>query len=66
MIDTDGILDRCARCGARARTIMHQSKHSVECTECPNAIGLFLHDIGAMLRWNKEQRSTANTTSIAP
>jgi hypothetical protein len=59
-IDTEGILDRCAECGERARfttgTIADIPAYGVECSECANAI-MFGHPKDqAMVIWNQAQR----------
>ena len=58
-IDTDGVYDRCGRCGERARVIYWSGKHGAECTACPNAIELCVNETAAMVRWNLEQREMA-------
>jgi endogenous inhibitor of DNA gyrase (YacG/DUF329 family) len=58
--DTDGLLDRCGRCGAYARFVTdgrNSNMRSVCCTECANSTGLFLAIDLAMVEWNKEQRA---------
>lgn len=59
--DTDGILDRCAECGERARfcTDGRNGLHGVECSECANAVALHATRDRAMVVWNKTQRHTA-------
>ena len=52
--DTDGILDRCARCGARARWVIN----GVEGTECAEIVMVPLSEGRSelMTAWNKKQR----------
>ena len=54
--DTDGILDTCARCGARAAFAKSFMHHYVECSECGNVTGLYDWPDSAMVSWNKQQR----------
>lgn len=59
-VDTDGILDRCSECEARARFVVHDDftsrKWGIECTECANATSLYDDRGTAMAEWNKVQR----------
>jgi len=57
MIDTDGIYDRCGRCGERCRAIRWGGKYGAECMVCPNAIDLCETETAAIVRWNREQRA---------
>ena len=56
--DTNGILDRCTECGARARftTDVSNGQHGAECTECANAVAFHATRDRAMVVWNQTQR----------
>ena len=60
-IDTDGLLDRCAQCGARARSTHYYQDgypgHGAECTECANTVGPYATKLRAMVAWNATQRA---------
>jgi hypothetical protein len=61
MTDTDGIIDRCAECGALAEfrgvgPAGLSSRH-VQCTECANATDYTWTQADAMVEWNKAQRA---------
>ena len=57
-IDTDGILDRCSECGARARFKERNIgfPYGVECSECANAVDYHQTKERAMIVWNQTQR----------
>ena len=55
MTDTDGILDRCAECGALAEFRGVPSRAYVQCSECANSTNP-LGIVNAMVEWNKAQR----------
>lgn len=60
--DTNGLLDKCLECNARAKFIISNGKYSVECSECPNTIGEFHEGFDlAMTHWNQEQRKKLTT-----
>lgn len=55
--DTDGLLDRCAACGARAKFSTDVViGAAVDCTECANGTGRCDDQTEAMIAWNKQQR----------
>jgi uncharacterized protein (DUF983 family) len=56
MIDTDGILDRCAECGERAVFHVFSTASYVQCSECANATDFFRTKAEAMAGWNITQR----------
>jgi len=60
--DTEGLLDRC-ECGARAKfeDCVEINGVSAQCTECAESTGLYLHKIGAIIAWNKQQRRNKGT-----
>ena len=60
MIDTDGVLDKCAECGARARFVMVTFGWAVECSECVNCTNIVFYKDKAMTDWNKTQRLTTS------
>lgn len=57
MVDTDGLLDRCARCGERAAFHRFATAWYVQCSECAEAIDFFRSQDEAMVAWNKQQRA---------
>ncbi len=64
MTDTDGILDRCAECGARAKFTIGVSAtpagflpNHVKCSECANSIDYTWTSVDAMVEWNEAQRA---------
>jgi hypothetical protein len=65
-VDTDGILDRCSECGARAGFKMHDFGWSVECSECANMCPVSFYKDKAMIKWNIQNRkaSTSKDTNI--
>jgi len=62
MIDTEGILDRCSDCGARAHRPRAKliGGWGVECSECANCITNARSRCEAMTKWNKAQRAALN------
>ena len=58
--DTDGILDKCAECGAHAGwrpTINGDGPEwSASCTDCPNQTPFVATKFDAAVLWNKAQR----------
>lgn len=56
--DTDGLLDRCARCGAFAGFVFHKhnGKVAAACTEYPCGTRFFDSQYQAAIEWNREQR----------
>ena len=56
MIDTDGILDRCAECGEHAGVHRFTTASYVQCSECSNATDFFRTKAEAMAAWNIAQR----------
>ena len=57
MTDTDGILDRCAECGALAEFRGVPSKAYVQCTECANSTDYVCRIVDVMVGWNIAQRA---------
>ncbi len=56
--DTDGLYDRCSRCGARARMVDDRTIFfRVECTECPETTNPCICKSMAQIQWNKVQRN---------
>ncbi len=55
--DTDGVLDRCARCGELAAFYTYDVKYYVMCSECANSIDFLPAQDLAMVEWNKAQRA---------
>lgn len=59
--DTDGLLDRCAECGARAGFAtngLRWFKHfRAGCTDCCEQTGWFKEKYDAVIAWNLEQRA---------
>ena len=63
--DTDGLLDRC-ECGVRAGinkgvSACGNDGYIAQCTECAESTGVYLHKIGAIIAWNKQQRRNKGT-----
>jgi DNA-directed RNA polymerase subunit RPC12/RpoP len=58
-IDTDGLLDRCAACGARARDTEDRAMgtYGVQCSECANSVDLITRPSAAIIKWNQTQRA---------
>ena len=55
--DTDGVLDRCARCGELAAFYTLNAGWFVMCSECANSVGFLPAQDLAIVEWNKEQRA---------
>ena len=72
-VDTDGILDFCERCGARAGVVSLSGNpvmHRAQCSECPEVGPSDSTPAGAAIGWNQQQRVTTFKrdcgTTIAP
>jgi len=56
--DTDGLLDRCARCGGYGGFADYGiDGWFVSCTECMDGSRICKSKSIAVVRWNREQRS---------
>ena len=63
MVDTDGLLDRCSYCGARAAFVKNVT-WDIECSECANIVQTGKHlKALAMVEWNKAQRKARSKTA---
>ena len=60
--DTDGILDRCGECEARANERYERiyKYHWIQCSECANSSESFDTKQDAQINWNKQQRKITN------
>ena len=67
--DTDGILDRCAECGARAQFTERDGAGDLawgaQCSECANSVNFHISLDRAMVIWNQTQRHIANASALA-
>lgn len=57
MVDTDGLLDRCSRCGSRAAFCGFSTASYVQCSECAEATDVAATANEAIILWNKQQRA---------
>jgi uncharacterized protein (DUF983 family) len=56
-VDTNGLLDRCSRCGERAAFHRFVAASYVQCSECAEATDFYATANEAMIVWNKQQRA---------
>ena len=55
--DTDGILDRCAECGALGAFTRFANGHVIECSDgCGEYVGPYPSRVDAVTAWNVKQR----------